>query len=292
MAFQFKKAARTSRKIRVAVDGPSGAGKSFSLLRLAFALKGAGLCQKVAVIDTENGGSEAYAGEAPDGAPWEFDVLNLTTFSPTTYVEALRAAVDCGYDCVVIDSLSHAWMGKDGALDLVDRKGGQFSAWKDVTPLQRQLIDSIIQCPAHVLASLRTKSEYVVEENERGKKVPRKIGMAPVQRDGVEFEFDVYGSIDQEHAIRISKSRCSGLQDAYAIKPSGDFWAPLIKWLSTTEPVANPADAHRDAIQNCKSLLELQAAWNATPKNLQPNLAGVKDEMKAKLSPPKPAPAE
>lgn len=267
MAFQFRKAARTERKIRVALDGPSGSGKTYSLLRLAFALRAGGLCARVAVIDSENGGSEAYAGEAPDGEPWAFDVLNLTTYSPTTYVEALRAATDAGYDCVVVDSLSHAWMGKDGTLDLVDRKGGRFDAWKDVTPLQRQMIDAVIHCPAHVLASMRTKSEYVVEDevNKQGKavKVPRKIGLAPVQRDGVEYEFDLYGSIDQEHVVRITKSRCSALQDATAPRPGPAFWAPLVRWLSTAEPVRPLADTLGEAIDAAGTEALLRAAWAA-----------------------------
>lgn len=297
MAFEFKKAARTAKKIRVALDGPSGSGKTYSLLRLAFALKAGGLAKRVAVIDSENGGSESYAGEKPDGEPWDFDVLNLTTYSPTTYVAAMQAACEAGYDCVVIDSLSHAWMGKDGALDLVDRKGGRFDAWKDVTPLQRQLIDAIIQCPAHVLASMRTKSEYVVEENEKGKKVPRKIGMAPVQRDGVEFEFDVYGTIDQEHAVRITKSRCSALQDAYATKPDARFWSPLVKWLSTAGPSLSPADEARAAFAAAKTLDALAAAWTPLPDAVKKLVLADKDRRKAELSKPaekaeeKPTPA-
>lgn len=284
MAFQFKKAARTSRKIRLAVDGPSGAGKTFSLLRLAHAFQAAGLCHKIAVIDSENGGSESYAGDAPDGTPWDFDVLNLTTYSPTTYVQALAAACEAGYDCVVIDSLSHAWVGKDGALDLVDRKGGRFDAWKDVTPLQRQMIDSIIQCPAHVLVTMRTKSEYVVERDERGKSVPRKVGMAPVQRDGLEFEFDVYGTIDLEHAIRITKSRCSAMQDAYAVKPGPDFWKPLVKWLSTAEPVLSPDDEARAKFRAARTVLELGAAWTSLPPELQKRVQADKDRRKAELT--------
>lgn len=286
MAFEFKKAARTAKKIRVAVDGPSGAGKTYTLLRLAAAMRAAGLCRRVAVIDSENGGSESYAGESPDGPVWEFDVLNLTTYSPTTYVQAIGAACEAGYDCVVIDSLSHAWMGKDGALDLVDRKGGRFDAWKDVTPLQRQLIDAIIQSPAHVLASMRTKSEYVVEKDERGKSVPRKVGLAPVQRDGVEFEFDVYGTIDQEHAIRVTKSRCSAMQDAYALKPDARFWQPLVRWLTTAAPVLSPESEARRDIAAAATLDDLGAVWTRIPVGVQAKVVGDKDRRKAELSRP------
>lgn len=283
MAFQFRKAARTRRKIRVAVDGPSGSGKTFSLLRLAFALKAAGLCKAVAVIDTENGGSESYAGEVQDGQAWDFQVCNLDSYNPKTYVDALSAAVEAGFDCVVIDSLSHAWVGKDGALDMVDRKGGRFDAWKDVTPVHRMLFDAVIHSPAHVLASMRTKSEYVVEKDDRGRSVPRKVGLAPVQRDGVEFEFDLYGSIDLDHVLRISKSRCSAMQDQFCPKPDARFWSPLVKWLSSAEPVVSPAEDARDRIAKAPSVDALAAVWKALPTDLQNQLLADKDRRKAEL---------
>lgn len=241
MAFEIKKASRTSRRTRVALDGPSGSGKTYSLLRLGFALKAAGLCTKILVIDTENGSSELYAGESPDGAPWDFDVLTLTTFSPETYVQAMNHATRAGFDCLVIDSLSHEWMGREGALDMVDKKGGKFDAWAKVTPLHRQLIDAIVSSPAHVLASMRTKTDYVIEDavNSTGRtvKTPRKLGMAPIQREGMEYEFDLYCSIDLDHQIRVTKSRCPGMQDATSVRPNPLFWQPLIDWLKGAAPV-------------------------------------------------------
>lgn len=270
MAFTFRKAARTSRKIRVAVDGPSGSGKTFTMLRLAHAMKAAGLCSRIAVIDTENGGSEAYAGESPDGKPWDFEVLQLDTYNPATYAQALAAAAEAGFDCCVIDSLSHAWVGKDGALDMVDKKGGQFGAWKDVTPLHRRMVDAIIHSPMHVLCTLRTKTDYVVEQNERGKSVPRKVGLAPVQRDGLEYEFDVYGTIDLEHSIRVTKSRCSAMQDAYQPKPDPAFWAPLVKWLTSAEPArveAKSAEPTADPLTDraAEFIDRIAAARNCPP---------------------------
>lgn len=236
----FTKAVRSQRKLRAAIDGPSGAGKTYSLLRLAFAMKSAGLCSRIALIDTENNSASLYAGESPDGEVWAFDTLNLKQFNPDQFTNAIKTAAKEGYDCVVVDSLSHAWVGVGGALDIVDQKGGnKFTAWKDVTPLHRGMIDAIIQSPIHVLASMRSKTEYVLEEDEKGKKVPRKIGVAPVQRDGLEYEFDVYGSMDWSHQIKITKSRCSPMDSQTAIKPGPAFWAPLFDWLNsaaTAEP--------------------------------------------------------
>jgi hypothetical protein len=201
----------------------------------------AGLATRLGVIDTEKGSASLYSGEAPDRKIWEFDSVQLDQFNPDQYAAALKAAEDAGFDVVVIDSLSHAWIGKGGALDLVDQKGGnKFTGWKDVTPLHRKMVDGIIGSKAHVIATMRSKTEWVMEEqlNKKGEKVqvPRKIGTAPLQRDGMEYEFDVYGSLDWSHQIKISKSRCPALQDATGIKPDYSFWQPLFDWLKSAKP--------------------------------------------------------
>jgi hypothetical protein len=43
----------------------------------------------------------------------------------------------------------------------------------------------------HVLVSIRVKTEWLVEKDEHGNLVPRKIGLQPVMRDGIDYEFDV-----------------------------------------------------------------------------------------------------
>ncbi len=238
----FQKAVRSQARVRAAIDGPSGSGKTFSALRLAFALKAAGMGSKVAVIDTENNSASLYAGEAPDGERWDFDVMNLSQYSPDKFTDAINAAVREKYDIVVVDSLTHAWQGAGGALDLVDQKGGnKFAGWKDVTPMHRKMVDTIIRSPAHVIVTMRSKMEHVMVKDDRGNVVEiKKVGMAPIQRDGMEYEFTIYGSMDWSHQIKISKSRCSGMQDATAVKPGPDFWAPLFDWLKSAAP-SDPA---------------------------------------------------
>ena len=233
----FKKAKRSSRKLKCAFDGVSGSGKSYTALRLAFGLVKVGMASKVAVIDTENESASLYEGEAPDGVPFDFDTLNMKKFGPQDFIDALTAAFKEGYDCVVIDSLSHAWIGKGGALDMVDAKGGNsFAAWKDITPLQRAMVDKIITAPAHVLCTMRSKVEYVMESDHRGKQVPKKVGMAPVQRDGLEYEFDIYGTIDAGGQLRVTKSRCPVLTGGTAMHAGFGFWSPLFDWMQSAPP--------------------------------------------------------
>lgn len=217
----FQKATKKKQKARVALIGPAGSGKSYTMLQL---LKSFG--SKIAVIDTERGSCSKYAGDVAD-----FDVCEPEEFSPRAYIKALRGAAAAGYDAIGIDSLSHAWEGEGGILDQVDKRGGRFEAWKDMSPQTRELIDAILMYPGHVVATMRTKTEWVVEENAKGKKEPRKIGLAPKFKEGLEYEFDVVGTLDEENVLKISKSRCGELNGAVIKKPGEGMAKTLRAWL-------------------------------------------------------------
>lgn len=251
----FKKATRSKLKGRIAMDGVSGGGKTYTALRAAFTLG-----QKVAVIDTENRSASKYVGVVEDGNRWEFDVCELSEFSPPAYTKAIHEAEELGYDVIVIDSLSHAWVGEGGVLDMKDRKQG-FDAWKDITPLQRRMVDAIIRSKCHVIATMRTKTEYVIEEqtNKQGKvvKVPRKIGMAPVQKDGLEYEFDLYFSMDDSVAT-VSKSRCPDfVKGSVELKPGKDFFGKFKKWLEEGSEVVRITPQSRELLAQLKAELNI-----------------------------------
>jgi len=224
----FKKASRQKLKLRMAIDGPAGAGKTFTALRLAFAID-----RRVAVINSESGAVEKYLGLAPDGVPFDFDVCTLNEFAPARYTEAILAAGREGYEVIVIDSLTHAWSGSGGALDLKDKKGGNsFTAWKDITPMHNAMIEAILHSPAHIIATMRSKTDYVLEMDDRGRSVPKKVGMAPIQRAGMEYEFDIYASLDADHFITVTKSRCPDVDAKVVPKPGAGFMEPVIRWLN------------------------------------------------------------
>lgn len=233
MALTFKKATKHESKLRLALIGTSGSGKTFTALTFATALAPTG---KVAVIDTERGSASKYADK------FSFDALDLDTFAPAKYVEAIAAAQAAGYEVLVIDSLSHAWSGKDGALEMVDRaakrsnSNNTFTAWRDVTPEHNRMIDAIVGANMHVIVTLRAKTEYVMEQTSSGKLMPRKIGLAPVQRDGMEYEFDVVGTMNDDNTLVISKTRCSDLSGGVYEKPNGKVTDALKTWLTGAKP--------------------------------------------------------
>lgn len=239
----FKKATRQKLKLRMAIDGPAGAGKTFTALRFAFC---AG--KRVAVINSESGAVEKYLGLAPDGIPFDFEICTLDDFAPNRFTEAIMAAGREKFDCVVIDSLSHAWAGSGGALELKDKQGGNsFAAWRLITPLHNQLVESILRSPCHVFATMRSKTEYVLETDDRGRSIPKKVGMAPVQRAGVEYEFDIYASLDADHFLTVTKSRCPEVDGLVVPKPGAGFMEPVIRWLNEGSEIPASAFAVTEA---------------------------------------------
>jgi hypothetical protein len=237
----FSKATKTKAKLRLALAGPAGSGKTYSALALASIIADGG---KIAVIDTENGSASKYADL------FSFDAADLTVgtgFSPERYLDLLHAAEDEGYAVIAIDSLSHEWAGQDGILQAVDQaaarvSGNKFVAWGQVTPRHDKLVRAIVESPAHIICTLRAKMEYVQERNDRGRTEIRAVGMKPIQRDELEYEFDVYGLLDQDNRLVVRKSRCPALNGAVIEKPGEDVGAVLMGWLnngSETLPVSS-----------------------------------------------------
>jgi len=215
------------------IDGPAGSGKTYTALRFAHALGG-----RIAFIDSERGSASKYVGDSPDGIPWDFDVVELTSFSPEKYTAAIEAAGKMGYQVLIIDSLSHAWEGVGGALEIKQRVGESWSAWRHVTPIHNRMVDAILQSPCHVITTMRSRIEYVQEVDSNGKTVIRKIGMAPIQRPGFEYEFDIVADMDWAHIMTVSKSRCTAVSDMKMEFPGPEFIGKVKEWLASGEKPA------------------------------------------------------
>jgi hypothetical protein len=255
----FAKAVKSKSKLRLALIGPSGSGKTYSALAIA-----SSLADKVALLDTERGSASKYADL------FTFDVAELTSFEPERYVAAIEQAAYAGYGAMVIDSLSHAWVGKGGILEFVDNKakasnsGSSFGVWRDATPKHNALVDAILGAPLHVLVTMRAKMDYVQERDDRGKTVIRKVGLQPVQRDGLEYEFDVIAEMTADHQMIVSKSRYSGLSGRVIDKPGAEVGSELRQWLedgieATTSKKLGPVD-HINAILTEAQALGLSKA--------------------------------
>lgn len=258
MTLSFTKATKKAAKGRVALDGPSGSGKTYTALTMATTLGG-----RVAVIDTEHGSASKYADL------FEFDTLHLDRYSPQILINALGAASVAGYDVVVIDSLSHFWMGTDGMLEQVDkaakRSGGHgMSGWKEMRPVERQMVESLLAYPGHVICTLRVKSDWVEGENARGKKQMVKVGTKAEQREGLEYEFDLVASMDLANELTVVKSRCPQLAGEIVARPGRAFAETFKAWLDDgVQDGPTARDRLLQQIRDARTDDEFTAAWKA-----------------------------
>jgi hypothetical protein len=231
MALVIKKAVKFGAKARIALYGPSGSGKTYTALSIAREMAGD---KRVIVIDTERGSASKYADT------FDFDVIELDSFHPNTYVEAIKlAAASKEHSVLVIDSLTHEWDGSKGALELA---GKDFTNWSLVTPLHNKFIDAVLAADIHVIATMRAKEEHVMEKEEGKKAVIRKMGIQPIQGKNIQYEFDVIGALEMSNEMGIEKTRCSALKDL-TFKPGQEksFVQIMQTWLSgASAPIQSP----------------------------------------------------
>lgn len=245
----FEDATREGILIKAAFTGAPGSGKTWTSIALASYLAKNLDLGPVYLIDSENRSSKKYVYNPKTGEGWKFRASYMPEddYSPQTYMARIRAAEEAGAKIIIIDSLSHAWAGPRGILEQVDDMtskaaegrgksyGNSFSdGWRKATPLQNEFIQTILKSPAHIIATMRSDPEWVLDG-----KTPVKVGMAPKQRKDITFEFDVVLDFDQENTVRVDKTRCSQLKT----KSGGVFRAPnvdkigaiLADWVRTSD---------------------------------------------------------
>ena len=155
----FTRAERKRAKARILIEGPSGSGKSYSAIRLAKGIGG-----RIAAIDTEHGSLSMYSDLG------EFDVLEMSApFSPDRYCAAIHEAEQAGYDVLIIDSITHEWSGEGGCLDIKDKLPGanDWAKWSKLTPMHQRFIETMLQSPLHIIATVRSKTEWTLDENKK-----------------------------------------------------------------------------------------------------------------------------
>jgi hypothetical protein len=252
--FEIHRATKRRAKLRLGMSGPAGSGKTYSALLIAGGLGG-----RIGMIDTEHGSGDLYADLLPEG----YDVLQLAPpFTPARYIEAIHALEDAGVQTIIVDSLTHAWSGEGGSLDrqgkIADKSGNSWQAWRQVTPEHNALVEALLQSRCHIIATMRAKTEYVQEKDERtGRQTVRKIGLAPIMRDGIEYEFTTFLELDLHHMAFAGKDR-TRLFDGSIFKPELETGRQLLSWLDA----GVDAPVKRTVAENEKTVM-LQAISSA-----------------------------
>jgi DNA polymerase III delta prime subunit len=228
MTYSFQKATKENIKLRMALYGPPGCGKTYTALQLASCLG-----KRIGLIDTEHGSSRKY------GNLFNFEVLELSKFGPSQYYNAIESAEESGFDYLIIDSLSHAWYAE------LDSVGSDVRNWAKIRPIERQLWDKIISSSCHIIATMRSKIEYEYGATEISGKQKmtsvRKIGTAPIQKEGSEYELDICGLLDDQNTLMISKSRCPEISSGIYPKPGKKFAEIVQNWLNDTSSPSTAA---------------------------------------------------
>ncbi|OFY29434.1 MAG: AAA family ATPase [Bacteroidetes bacterium RIFOXYA12_FULL_35_11] len=264
---EFSKAERNRCKIKLALQGASGSGKTYSALLIAFGLTGD--WSKIAVLDSENGSAHLYSHLGG------YYVLNMASpFSPEKYVEAIKTGVEKGFQCLIIDSLSAEWNGSGGILDVHSNiPGNSFTAWAKVTPRHNAFIQSILQSDIHVIATMRSKTEYLMQE-KNGKQVPEKVGLKAVQREDTEYEFTVVMELNQRHQATISKDRTGLFVNRPELILSAEIGKEIASWCSSVSVTSSCSreipppkeQTFEDLINACETVDALAVLYNDYPE--------------------------
>lgn len=238
--FKVETASREKLHGAIALVGPSGSGKTVSGLRIAHGIvktkypdkDDAFIWSKIGVADTEHKRSKIYADMTFDDFKiGKFKHINFEApFSPSRYKGAVEALKKEGCEVILIDSISHAWEGMGGLLDMQQEAGGTFQAWKKIKPDIQDFIRTLTQSDVHIIATIRTKQDFAVETTELGKTQIKKVGLKPIQKDDLEYEFQIVFSVDMEHHATPSKDN-SNMFDGKTFKITEEVGEKIYQWL-------------------------------------------------------------
>ena len=188
--FEIKKATRKATPALIALWGPSGSGKTYSALELARGLVGPE--GKIGIIDTENCRAEFYADRV--GGWYHLDLQ--PPFTADKYVKAIEKFQSAGgFDCVIVDSMSHVWAGIGGVLEQAEKntQKGLMKWQKPKTDFNR-MVDNLLRSPTHVIFCLRAKNA----SQQKGGDVER-VGMTPICESNFIYEMTASFLLGQDH---------------------------------------------------------------------------------------------
>ena len=241
-ATEIKDAKREKLKASIALMGASGAGKTLTGLLIAKGIikakypklddKGTKFWSKIGVVDVEHNRSLLYANTTrADEYIGQFKHIDFPApFSTERYRYAVEAMKDIGVEVIIIDSLSHAWEGDGGILEVQQKLGGRYQDWRTVKPLVTDFYRTLTEKDVHIISTIRTKQEYATETTETGKMKVTKLGVKPIQKDDIEFEMQVSFMLDMNHVATAVKDN-SGMFDSIPQALGTDAGEILYKWL-------------------------------------------------------------
>lgn len=257
---QLQQASKKRAKIKMALQGPSGSGKTYSALLIAYGITNN--WSSIAVIDTENHSANLYAHLG------KYNVLNIgAPFTPEKFIQAIKLCESAGMKTIIIDSITHEW---ESILDIhSNMTGNSFTNWSKLTPRHHEFLQTILQSPLHIIATIRTKQDYVLQE-KNGKQVPEKVGLKAITREGMDYEFTIVLDIDIKHNATASKDRTQLFVDQPEFTITSDTGKSILQWCNQTDEAETVEEKNMSTqIQQCTNIKDLIALYGSCSQDLQ-----------------------
>ncbi len=253
-SFQARAATREAILLRAGFYGKSNSGKSWTAMLTACHVAEKLNLGPVYVIDSENGSALRYAQSPKTGHGFNFMHVPMPPddYSPESYISAIDFCESEGARIIMVDGISQEWTDSPGSvLEQVDaitdaasaaksaraepgqrvKQASAFSTgWAEMSPRHNVFVQRMLRCSAHLIVTMRCKTAYEVKNGE-----PKKVGLAPIQRPGVEYEFDLLFKMDSA-VLTVEKTRCDRIApDASFVRPDAAFAQLLVDWIDDTD---------------------------------------------------------
>ena len=234
----FTEVTRAQSKASIVIQGLSGKGKSGLALMIGYVLAG-GKWEEVFTLDTENKSLSLFEGIPthlgfPFGKFRWFNLLKTHGYKPTHYVAAKNAAIANGAKVFIQDSISHAWNGPGGVLQLVSQKEqsnaklNKYNAWGDPeVVVEKDSIFEMIRDPEiHMISTVRVKEKHDLKD---GKVVS--LGEQQIQMPDLKYEPDLVLEM-QESGNTVGRTpKARVIKSRYAILAEGETYEFTIELL-------------------------------------------------------------
>lgn len=137
-----------------------------------------------------------------------------------------------------------------------------YTSWKNVTPKHQAFIDAILASKCHIIATMRAKQEYALVE-KNGKKMPEKIGLAPIQREGMDYEFTLVFDLPGGGNFMASSSKDrTGFFSGKIFPIDETLCSGILGWLNSgqeTKAVKTDEEIVKDITTRMDAIVEKEA---------------------------------
>ena len=257
---QLQQASKKRAKIKMALQGPSGSGKTYSALLIAYGITND--WSSIAVLDSEHHSANLYAHLG------KYNVLNIgAPFTPEKYIQAIKLCESAGMKTIIIDSITHEW---ESILDIhANMTGNSFTNWSKLTPRHNEFVQTILQSPLHIIATIRTKQDYILQE-KNNRQIPEKVGLKAITREGMDYEFTIVLDIDIKHHATASKDRTQLFIDKPEFTITSDTGKRILQWCNQTDEVEIKEEENiKIQIQECTNIKDLINLYGSSSQNIQ-----------------------